>query len=164
VTERRDWPPEQSAKGTLRPWHDTAVGYLAVLFQDPEEAQRARRGLQQRGVPEGDLRLYDGEETLGIAARLHQERSILAKAIKEIVVDHRAERRWLGNARAGGSLLFAYAPARERANRMVGLLADYQYGSLDYFGEHGVEVIQRDVGSTPTGQGNDRHDPDEHSD
>ena len=91
MTEQRPWPPEQSAKGALRPWHDTAVGYLAVLFADPEEAQRAQRGLPQRGVPEGDLRLYDGEETLRIAARLQQERSILAKAIKEIVVDHRAE-------------------------------------------------------------------------
>jgi hypothetical protein len=75
-------------------------------------------------VPEGDLRLYGGEETLRMAARLQQERSILAKAIKEIVVDHRAERRWLGNARAGGSLLFVYAPTKERANRMVGLLAE----------------------------------------
>jgi hypothetical protein len=149
VTEQRPWPPEQSAKGTLRPWHDTAAGYLAVLFEDPEEAQRAQRGLQQRGVPEGDLRLYDGEETLRMASRLQQERSTLAKAIKEIVVDHLAEERWLGNARAGGSLLFLYAPTRERANRMVGLLADYQYGSLDYFGEHGVEVIERDVSSAP---------------
>jgi hypothetical protein len=99
-----------------------------------------------------------------MASRLQQERSLLAKAIKEIVVDHRAEKRWLGNARAGGSLLFVYAPTKERANRMVGLLADYQYGSLDYFGEHGVEVIDRDVDSTPTGQGNGRHDPDDHSD
>ncbi len=156
MSEQRDWPPEQSAKGALRPWHYTAVGYLAVLFEDPEEAQRAQRGLQQRGVPEGDLRLYDGKETLRIAARLQQERSTLAKAIKEIVVDHRAEKRWLGNARAGGSLLFLYAPSKEHANRMVGLLSDYQYGSLDYFGEHGVEVIERDVGSIPTGHGNDR--------
>jgi hypothetical protein len=46
------------------------------------------------------------------------------RAIKEIVVDHRAEKRWLGNARAGGSLLFVYAPTKERANRMVGLLAE----------------------------------------
>jgi hypothetical protein len=135
-----------------------------VLFEDAEEAQRAQRGLGERGVPEGDLRLYDGEETLRVASRLQQERSILAKAIKELVVDYRAEKRWLGNARAGGSLLFLYAPTRERANRMVGLLADYQYGSLDYFGEHGVEVIEQDAGSAPTGQGNDRHDPDDHSD
>jgi hypothetical protein len=31
VTEQRDWPPERSAKGSLRPWHATAAGYLAVL-------------------------------------------------------------------------------------------------------------------------------------
>ena len=160
MTEQRDWPPEQSAKGILRPWHYTAVGYLAVLFEDLEEAQRAQRGLQQRGVPEGDLRLYDGEETLRMASRLQQERSFLAKAIKEIVVDHQAEKRWLGNARAGGSLLFLYAPTRERANRMVRLLADYQYGSLDYFGEHGVEVIE----VWESSKGNDRHDPNDHSD
>ena len=152
MTEQRDWPPEQSAKGTLRPWHYAAVGYVAVLFENPEEAKRAQRGLPGRGVPEGDLRLYDGEETLRIASRLQQERSILAKAIKEIVVDHRAERRWLGNARAGGSLLLIFAPSKERANWIVRLLADYQYGSLDYFGEHGVEVIERDVGSTSTGK------------
>ncbi len=164
MTEQRDWPLERSAEGTLRPWHYTAVGYLAVLFEDPEEAKRAQRGLRERGVPEGDLRLYDGEETLHIASRLQQERSITAKAIKEIVVDHRAETRWLGNATAGGSLLFVFAPTKERANRMVRLLADYQYGSLDYFGEHGVEVIEQDVvDSTSTGKVNDRRDPDDHS-
>jgi hypothetical protein len=113
-----------------------------VAVQAAAGESRAQRGLRERGVPEGDLRLYGGEETLRMAARLQQERSFLAKVIKEIVVDHRAERRWLGNARAGGSLLFVYAPTRERANRMVGLLADYQYGSLDYFGEQGVEVIE----------------------
>jgi hypothetical protein len=156
VSEQRDGPLEQSAKGCLRPWHDTAVGYLAVLSEDRAEAQRAQRGLKQRGVPEGDLWLYDGQETLRSAARLQQERSTLAKAIKEIVVDYSAEERWLSNARAGGSLLFLYAPSKEHANRIVGLLADYQYGSLDYFGEHSVEVIERDVGSTPTGHGNDR--------
>ena len=96
------WPAEQSTKRTLRPWHYTAVGYLAVLFEDPEEAQRAQRGLRERGVPEDDLRLYDGEETLRTASRLQQQRSILAKAIVEVVVDHGAKKRWLGNARAGG--------------------------------------------------------------
>lgn len=75
MTEPRDWPPEQSAKGTLRPWHYAATEYLAVLFEDPEEAQRAQRGLRERGVPEDDLRLYDGEETLRMASRLQQERS-----------------------------------------------------------------------------------------
>ena len=93
MAEPHDWPPEQSAHGALRPWHATATGYLAVLFEDPEEAQRAQRGLQQHGVPAGDLRLYDAQETLGIASRLQQERSILAKAINEAVVDRAVRER-----------------------------------------------------------------------
>jgi hypothetical protein len=145
VTEPRDWPPEQSAHGTLRPWHATATGYLAVLFEDPAEAQRAQRGLQQHGVPPGDLRLYDGEETQRIASRLQQERSILAKAVNEVVVDRSLRERWLANARAGGSLLWIYAPTNKHASRLVKLLADYRYGTLRHFGGDGVEDIEGTV-------------------
>jgi hypothetical protein len=81
------------------------------VFEDPEEALRAQRGLRQ-GVPEADLRLYDAEETLGIASRLQQERSIVAKAINEVVVDHQVRERWLANARAGGSQLGSMRPPR----------------------------------------------------
>jgi hypothetical protein len=164
VTEPHDWPAEQSARGTLHPWHSTAVGYLAVLFEDPEEALRAQRGLRDHGVPEGDLRLYDAEETLGIASRLQQERSIVAKAINEVVVDHQVRERWLANARAGGSQLWVHAPTKDRADRLVGLLADYHYLSLHYFGEDGVETVEGNVRSTSTGQRDDRHDRDDHSD
>jgi hypothetical protein len=145
VAEPHDWPPEQSAHGALRPWHATAAGYLAVLFEDPAEARRAQRGLQQHGVPAGDLRLYDGEETLRIASRLEQERSVLARAINEVVVDRSLRERWLANARAGGSLLWLSAPTKDRANRLVGLLADYRYGTLRHFGEDGVEDIEGTV-------------------
>jgi hypothetical protein len=42
MTEPRDWPFEQPASGTLRPWYLTAAGYLAVLFRDSQEAQADR--------------------------------------------------------------------------------------------------------------------------
>jgi hypothetical protein len=42
MTEPRDWPFEQPASGTLRPWYLTAAGYLAVLFSDSQEAQADR--------------------------------------------------------------------------------------------------------------------------
>ena len=112
MTEPHDWPAEQSARGTLRPWHYTTVGYLAAVFEDPEEALRAQRGLRDQGVPEADLRLYDAEQTLGIASRLQQERSIVAKAINEVVIDHQVRERWLANARAGGSQLGSMRPPR----------------------------------------------------
>ena len=50
MTEPRDWPLEQSAEGTLRPWYLTSSGYLMVLFRDRAEGQRAHQGLIERSV------------------------------------------------------------------------------------------------------------------
>ena len=61
VAEPHDWPLEQSAEGTLRPWYLTATGYLMVLFSHPEQAQRARSGLLDHKVPQEDIRLYESE-------------------------------------------------------------------------------------------------------
>ena len=58
----------------------------------------------------------------------------MAKAINEVAVDHQVRERWLANARAGGSQLWVHAPTKDRADRLVGLLADYHYLSLHYRG------------------------------
>jgi hypothetical protein len=144
VTGSRDWPFEQPAEGTLRPWYLTASGYLVVLFADPEEARRAHQGLLDREVPEDDLRLYESEEILRITARLNQERSLLARAIASLVADPGAKQRFLDNARGGGAALWLVAPTRERAAQLVGLLADYRYGSVRHYGQDGVTEIERD--------------------
>jgi len=81
VTQPQDWPFEQPAEGTLRPWYLTASGYLEVLFSDPEEAQRAQRGLLQHQIAQEELRLYESEEILRILSQLQEERSIVAKAV-----------------------------------------------------------------------------------
>jgi hypothetical protein len=112
MSEPHDWPIEQAARGSLRPWYFAAAGHVRVLFMDPDEAERARHDLIGRGVPEGDLRLYGAEETLRIMSRRQEERSILAKAFDALVADHPARERYVGNAQAGGSALWIAAPAR----------------------------------------------------
>jgi hypothetical protein len=79
-----------------------------------------------------------------IASRLQQERSILARAVNEVVID-RGAGAVTGQCRAGGSLLWIYAPTKDRATRLVKLLADYRYGTLRHFGEDGVEDIEGTV-------------------
>jgi hypothetical protein len=145
VTDPHDWPFEQSAEGTVRPWYLTATGYLVVLFADPEEAQRARDGLLERGVPEGDARLYESQEILRILARLREQRSILARAVAALAADSGARQRFMDNARTGGAALWLVAPTKDRADQLVGLLADYGYSSLRYYGEEGVSDVQRDT-------------------
>jgi hypothetical protein len=145
MTESHDWPFEQPAGGSLRPWYLTATGYLVVLFSDLQEAERARRGLVEAEVSEQDLRLYASEEILDILARLQKERSILARAVAALAADASARQRFLDNARTGGAALWLVAPTRDRADQLVSLLADYGYSSLRYYGEDGVADLERDA-------------------
>jgi hypothetical protein len=145
MTEPHDWPFEQPAGGSLRPWYLTATGYLMVLFSDLQEAERARSGLVEGKVSEQDLRLYTSEEILGILARLQKERSILARAVAALAADASVRQRFMDNARTGGAALWLVAPTRDRANQLVSLLADYGYSSLRYYGEDGVADLQRDA-------------------
>jgi hypothetical protein len=145
MSESHDWPFEQPAGGSLRPWYLTATGYLVVLFSDLQEAERARRGLVEAEVSEQDLRLYASEEIMDILARLQKERSILARAVAALAADASARQRFLDNARTGGAALWLIAPTRDRADQLVGLLADYGYRSLRYYGEDGVTDLQRDA-------------------
>jgi hypothetical protein len=145
VTEPHDWPLEQPAEGTLRPWYLTATGYLVVLFRDPAEAQRAHRGLIERKVAPEELRLYEAEEILRNLARLQEERSILARAVAALVADPGVKQRFLDNARTGGAALWLIAPTKDRADHLVVLLADYSYSSLRYYGQEGVSDLQRDA-------------------
>jgi hypothetical protein len=143
MTEQHDWPLDKSAKGTLRPWFFSAKGYLAVLFRDGAEAERAARGLVKEGVPEEDMRLYTAEQIMNIQARLQEERSGLAKALAELTIDHAARRRYMEAAQAGGSALWLYAPGDDQADRLVQLLADYDYEAVRHYGDEGVETIRR---------------------
>jgi hypothetical protein len=145
VTEPHDWPLEQPAEGTLRPWYLTATGYLVVLFRDPAEAQRAHRGLIERKVAPEELRLYEAKEILRNLARLQEERSILARAVAALVADPGIKQRFLDNARTGGAALWLVAPTKDRADHLVVLLADYSYSSLRYYGQEGVSDLQRDA-------------------
>jgi hypothetical protein len=145
MTQPQDWPFEQPADGTLRPWYLTASGYLEVLFSDPEEAQRAQRGLLQHQISQEELRLYESEEILRILSQLQEARSIVAKADAALVADPDAKQRLLDNAWTGGAALWLVAPTRDRAGHLVQLLADYDYSSLRYYGDHGVTDVQRDA-------------------
>jgi hypothetical protein len=145
VTEPHDWPFEQPADGTLRPWFLTATGYLMVLFSHPEEAERARSGLLDHQVSQEDMRLYESEEILRLLARAQKERSILAKAVFAVAADPSVKQRILDNAYSGGAALWLAAPSRDRADHLVGLLADYRYSFLRYYGEDGVADVQQDA-------------------
>ena len=145
MTESHDWPLEQSAEGTLRPWYLMATGHLMVLFSDPGEAQRAQRGLLEHKVPKEELRLYESEEILRILALAQKQRSVLAKAVFALAADPSIKQQILDNARTGGAALWLVALTRDSADHLVVLLADYGYSFLRYYGDDGVADVQRDA-------------------
>ena len=50
----------------------------------------------------------------------------------------------MDNARTGGAALWLVAPTRDRADHLVGLLADYGYSFVRYYGDDGVADVERD--------------------
>jgi hypothetical protein len=145
MPEPHDWPFEQPARGTLRPGYLTAAGYLAVLFSDRQEAQRARRGLLEWGMPENDIRLYHAGEIL------EYHRPPAARTFPPGQDNRRSGRRSrgqttiLGQRTGRGSALWLFAPTEDRADQLVGFLADYHYRSSRYYGDQGVKDIHRDA-------------------
>jgi hypothetical protein len=79
-------------------------------------------------------------------AQLQEERSILAKAVAALVADPSVKERFLATARTGGAALWLVAATRDRADHLVGLLADYGYSFLRYYGDDGVADVERDPG------------------
>jgi hypothetical protein len=67
----------------------------------------------------------------------------VARAVAALVADPEAKRRFLDNAQAGGAVLWLVAATRKRADQLVGLLADYDYSSLRYYGDDGVADLQQ---------------------
>jgi hypothetical protein len=89
--------------------------------------------------------VYDAEELLHNLSRLQKERSLLARAVAALSADPPVKQRFLDNARAGGSAMWLIAPTRERAKKLVGLLADYSYSSLRYYGADGVADLEQNT-------------------
>ena len=144
--EPHDWPMDKPPTGhNRRPWIFSAKGYLEILFKDSDEARRAQRGLQERGVPAEDMRLYVAEEILSNEAHFLAGRSWLAKVVGALTADHEARRCYFANARAGGAAVWLYAPTRHDANRLLRLLADHHVSYLRHDSNEGVREMAFDA-------------------
>jgi hypothetical protein len=112
-----------------------------VLFHHAEEARRAAHDLEERGIPQDDMRLYSGEEILEIESRFGEERSNVARVVEVMTADRDVKTRYIDNARAGGAALWLFAPRKEMVDRSMRLLADHDYFFMRYYGPDGVEDV-----------------------
>lgn len=141
MTVEHEWPFERPGDDRVRPWFLAATGYLFAVFPDPEAARRAERGLVKGGVSEADVRINTAEQILSREAARSHESSNLTKALTTLTVDSDVYHAVMDAASTGGSMLWAYAPTDEDANRMIRLLADHGYVLLRYYGHDGTVNI-----------------------
>ncbi len=144
MSAEHDWPFEKATEGGVRPWFLSATGYLVVLFSDLSGAEGAKEALAKL-IPNSDMRLYEGEETLAIEARRTESSSRVAKTVTELTVDDAMRERYLTSARAGGAALWVYAPNDDVADRVMRLLAGEEYVHLRYYGPRGVQDFPGEV-------------------
>lgn len=145
MTNQRDWPFEKIPEGRVRPWFLSATGYLFALFTDANEGLRAKQGLLDHNVADGDVRLYGSEQILSLESRRSEERSAVAKAVAALTVDAAVRDLYLETAGRGGSALWVFSPTEGAANRFMRVLADYDYVLLRYYGEKGVVDFRPDA-------------------
>ena|SRR5215211_5145631 len=141
MTEPHDWPFEQSRPGNPAAVVPDGRRIPGRALPRRPGGPASHAGAAGAGRAGKRVRLYQAEEVLSIASRHQQERSILAKTIAAVVSDREASQRYLGNAKTGGSALWLFAPTEDRADQLVGFLADYHYGSLRYYGDKGVKDV-----------------------
>ena len=133
----REWPFEQAGDERTRPWFLSATGHLFALFINSEEAQRAEQGLVASSVPVAEIRIDPGAEIVAREAERAHESSSLTKALTALTADQDVYEQVLNAATAGGSVLWARAPTDDAANRLIRLLADYDYAFIRYYGPTG---------------------------
>jgi hypothetical protein len=143
MSAEHDWPFEK-ADGGVRPWFLAATGYLVVRVSDVAGAEGAKEALAKL-MPDSDIRLYQGEETLAIEARRAESSSKVAKTVTELTVDDAMRERYLASARAGGAALWVYVPTDDMADRVMRLLANEEYVHLRYYGPRGVQDFPGEV-------------------
>ena len=99
----------------------------------------------KQGVPDDDARLYASAEILGIESHRTEDGSNLARTVAAFTADDAIKRLYLDTARAGGAALWLFSPTEEAANRLVRLLADFDYILLRYYSPEGVGTIHGDA-------------------
>jgi hypothetical protein len=144
LSPEHDWPFEKATEGGVRPWFLSATGYLVVLFPNLARADKAKEALS-RLVSDGDMRLYDSEETLAIEGRRSDASSKVAKAVADLTADESMKDIYLSTTRAGGAALWIYAPDDDLANRVLRLLANHEYVHVRYYGAGGVQDFPGEI-------------------
>jgi hypothetical protein len=138
------WPTgmsEQDPPARARPLVFNPTGFLVVIVQDADQAERAKAALAQAGFAEKDLRVYTSQEILDSWERFLAERSVAQRVVGAVTDDPETNVLYFGYARQGRAALWVRIPERDDAKRALRHLIDHQVLHVRYYGHDGQEDI-----------------------
>jgi hypothetical protein len=138
------WPTgtsEQDPPARARPLVFNPTGFLVVILQDADQAERVRAELARAGFAETDLRVYTSQEILDSWERFLVERSVPQRVVGAVTDDPATIELYFGYARAGRAALWVRVPDRDDAKRAVRHLIDHEVLHVRYYGHDGQEDI-----------------------
>jgi hypothetical protein len=102
------------------------TGYVVAVVPDDATAQNARDALAAAGFTSDDVRLFSGEEIVGIHERFMKDRNLAQRLVGMIDSDEREARdEYLAEARAGRCLVTVHAEQEERVKTAHAALAQH---------------------------------------
>jgi hypothetical protein len=138
------WPTgmsDQDPAARARPLVFNPRGFLVAIFQDADQAERARTALARAGFAETNLRVYTSQQILDSWERFQAERSLPQRVAGAVTDDRGTIEQYFGYARQGRSALWVHVPEEADANRAVRALADHQVLHFRHYGHGRQEDI-----------------------
>ena len=139
------WPwgmTDRDPDPASRPCVFNPFGFLLVVVDDDDEAERAGAALEQVGFTAEEHRSYSGEQVIRDRDRFHAQQSAARRLVERVTIDNDAVQLLLDYAHAGRAFLWVHVPERSDANRAIRGLSANKVLYFRYYGDAGVEDIR----------------------
>ena len=117
-----------------RPWRFHPEGYLVVILEGTEEAQRAESALVAKGFAPRDVKLYTGEQIRNNYEAYVGQRTITGKVAGAVVDDAEGRELYIGYAREDRCAMWVRIPNEDEVPKALRVLADFDYLHTRYYG------------------------------
>lgn len=135
--EERFGGPVANHFGTYYP-----TGYVVAVLDSPEQAKQAAHALYNAGCPAEGVRVFTGEEVLGIDHRVRQERTLGEQIGRLLAADEReAEQQYLEAAQRGHAFVTVHAPDAAEARRVAAVLTRHGGHGVRHYGRAVMTVL-----------------------
>ncbi|TFV91070.1 hypothetical protein [Blastococcus sp. CT_GayMR16] len=123
------------------PWFTRPRGLLAVVLDDSDEARRAVTALRRAGFGAQAVKVYAGKQIIDDYRRYIEQRGVVRRMVRALMVDEESINLYLAYARDGCSAVWIRVPDHDAANRAVRHLAGCHSLHFRYFGHRRERAI-----------------------